>query len=172
MSEAVAPAEPLSSQQRGVPVSVALLLCRIVAGGAFILAGALKVKGGPLIFQMSIEGFKLVPAWATMPLAYFLPWLEILTGLALVLGIWTRQSALVVTGLYVVFTVGLASVLVRGLDIDCGCFGGLFGESSVGPMSLVRNGVFIVLSLACLILGGGRFALTADDTKPSGEVTS
>lgn len=151
----------------GTPLSAGLVLCRLIAGGAFILAGALKLKGGPLVFQMSIEAFKLLPAWATLPLAYLLPWLEIFSGLALVLGVWTRQSALIVTGLYVVFTAGLASVLLRGMDVNCGCFGGLFGESSVSGWSLARNGVFILMSGTCLVLGGGRFALTRD-AAPSG----
>jgi uncharacterized membrane protein YphA (DoxX/SURF4 family) len=112
---------------------------------------------------MSIEGFKMVPWWGTMALAYFLPWLEIIAGGALVLGVWSRQAATITFGLYSVFTFGLASALIRGLNIDCGCFGGLFGESQVGWHSVARNMVFMAASAAVMIHGGGRFALTRDD---------
>jgi uncharacterized membrane protein YphA (DoxX/SURF4 family) len=50
--------------------SVALLLARIVAGGALLAAGILKLKGDPLAFALAMQSFDLFPAWSIPPLAY------------------------------------------------------------------------------------------------------
>lgn len=144
--------------------SQALLLSRILGGGALLLAGLIKLKGGPLVFQLSIESFKLLPDFAPLPLAYLLPWTEVVFGAALLLGVWSRQAALMVLGIYVAFTLGLASVLLRGISVDCGCFGGLFGESKVSWLSIARNVVFIIATSVNLVFGGGRFTLTRESS--------
>jgi uncharacterized membrane protein YphA (DoxX/SURF4 family) len=51
-----------------------------------------------------------------------MPWIELSVGLALVLGVWKREAALVAAALLVVFLVAIGWNLVRGHAIDCGCF--------------------------------------------------
>lgn len=143
----------------GTPGSVLLLLARLMGAAALLLAGVLKVKGGPLPFALAIDSFKLFPAWSHVPMAYFVPWFEIVIGTTLVLGIWARQSALLATGLLGSFTLALATVLARDLKVDCGCFSGLFGEAQVSWFSIARNSTFLVATIAVLVLGPGRFAV-------------
>lgn len=151
------PASRFSPQ--GNTASVLLLLARVIGAAALLLAGALKVRGGPLPFVLSIDSFRLFPLWSHAPLAYFVPWFEIVVGLSLLLGIWARQSALMATGLLGSFTIALASVLWRGLKVDCGCFSGLFGEGSVTWFSIARNSTFLIATVAVIVFGPGRFAL-------------
>lgn len=99
-----------------------LLILRVGLGALFVYAGALKV-GHPLDFQQAIENYRLLPGFATLPLAFYLPWLEIICGLALVFGRSLRAAAGIVAALCVVFLVGLVQAWIRGLDIQCGCFG-------------------------------------------------
>jgi putative oxidoreductase len=108
-----------------------LLAFRIVLGGLFVYAGAVKVLE-PLGFAQNIRNYQLVGQSLSFVAAIVLPWLEILAGLALILGIWTRGAALVVTGLLVFFIVLTAVTMVRGLDVDCGCFGSLSRKSGWG----------------------------------------
>jgi putative oxidoreductase len=138
------------------------LLLRLLGGGALVLAGVIKAGGNPHAFALSISSFKLVPDVFVAPLAYYLPWFEILVGLALVLGLWGRQAGLLAGLLYAGFTLGLASVLVRGLNADCGCFGGLFGAEEVGWPMILRNVILMSSSLAIAVFGEGRFALLRD----------
>jgi hypothetical protein len=56
---------------------------------------------------------------------------EVVLGVTLLIGLWARQGGLLAFGLYTTFTLALASVLIRGMDVDCGCFGGLFGDGTV-----------------------------------------
>ncbi len=143
-----------------------LLVARLVAGGALLVAGAIKLSGGPLAFALSIRSFDLVPDALALASAYFLPWFEIGLGAALIAGIWNREAALLAAGVYTVFTVALASVILRGMDVDCGCFGDLFGGSTVSWMTIARNGIFVAASLAVLVLGGGDWAV---EREPAGE---
>ncbi|MEO8377815.1 MAG: MauE/DoxX family redox-associated membrane protein [Candidatus Sumerlaeota bacterium] len=151
-----------------------LFLARIIAAGALLLAGAMKlgIFGGgqqmtqaPLVFALSLQSFKLVPNALVPMISYFVPWCEVIAGGALLLGIWPRASAAIVSGLLFVFTVALASILIRGLNVDCGCFGGLFGETKVTWTSILRNAVLTACAVAVAIRGGGAFALRPDDER-------
>jgi uncharacterized membrane protein YphA (DoxX/SURF4 family) len=108
-----------------------LLIFRLVLGGLFVYAGAVKVLD-PLDFAQNIRNYQLVGQSLSFVAAIVLPWLEILAGLALILGVWTRGAALAITGLLVFFIVLTAVTMVRGLDVDCGCFGSLSRKSGWG----------------------------------------
>jgi len=100
-------------------LSIALAL---LIGGAFVYAGALKAWD-PVKFAEDISNFRILPWSISVRLAFYLPWLEILCGVALILG-WLRSGALAIfTGLMVVFIAATISAKARGIDLDCGCFG-------------------------------------------------
>ena len=99
------------------------LIARLVTGGVWIVAGALKVTD-PAASIDAIRAYELLPWEIVEPLGYSLPAIEIVVGLALVLGAFTRGAAIVSALLFVAFIIGIASVWARGIEIDCGCFGG------------------------------------------------
>lgn len=152
-----------------------LLLARIISGGALLLAGAVKLGllGGvaqlptaPLLFALSLQSFKLVPHSLVPVVSYFVPWCEVVAGGMLVLGVWSRQSAAIVTAMLLAFTLALASVLLRDMNVDCGCFGGLFGEAKVTWGSIARNFVLSAFGAVVLVRGGGAIALKPDAIRP------
>jgi len=104
-----------------------LLVLRIVLGGVFLYAGTTKVIN-PQAFADSIATFKILPPQLINLIAIGLPPFEILTGLMLVSGWKARAAALAVACLAIVFGVALGQALIRGLVVDCGCFGS--GEPS------------------------------------------
>lgn len=111
------------------------LLLRLVLGALFIYAGSQKLMD-PAAFQIDIAHFQLVPWAVAGGLAVYLPWLEILSGAAL---IFRRSGAAwVLGGLVLVFTVSIATAWSRGLNVDCGCFGSS-GEATNYPLALGRN---------------------------------
>jgi uncharacterized membrane protein YphA (DoxX/SURF4 family) len=104
------------------PRSWVALALALLIGGAFIYAGALKVWD-PVKFADDISNFRILPWALGVRLAFYLPWLEILCGVALIIG-WMRSGALaILTGLMVVFIGATISAKARGIDLDCGCFG-------------------------------------------------
>jgi hypothetical protein len=108
-----------------------LLVFRLTLGGLFVYAGIFKVLD-PLDFAQNIRNYRLVGQSLSFIAAVVLPWLEILAGLALAAGIWKRVSALIISGLLVFFILLTLVTILRGLDVDCGCFGALSRKSGFG----------------------------------------
>jgi putative oxidoreductase len=94
----------------------------VIIGGIFIYAGAIKVLD-PVQFATDIDNYKILPWTISVGLAFYLPWLEILCGLALIARRLYLGGLSILTALVAVFLVATIAAKVRGLDITCGCFG-------------------------------------------------
>ena len=94
----------------------------LVVGGLFIYAGILKALD-PIRFAVDVDNYKTVPWFIGIRLAFYLPWLEILCGVALI----TRRLYLgglsILVALSSIFIMATVVAKARGLDITCGCFG-------------------------------------------------
>lgn len=121
------------------------LLCRLAVGGIFIWASLDKLTH-PAAFATAIHHYRLTPYALLHPLALLLPAVELVAGAALVAGWQRRGAALLCSAMLVVFMVAIATALVRGLDISCGCFN-TDGGHGVGLDLLWRD---LLLLLACL----------------------
>ncbi|MGE9783255.1 DoxX family membrane protein [Janibacter sp. CX7] len=99
------------------------LLARLVLGVVLVVAGALKV-GNPLGAARAVQAYDVLPFELARWIGYALPWVEIVVGVLLVLGLFTRVCAVIGTVLMLAFVIGIAQAWARGLSIDCGCFGG------------------------------------------------
>jgi uncharacterized membrane protein YphA (DoxX/SURF4 family) len=99
-----------------------LLLLRLVIGGAFLYAGYLKIRE-PQAFADSIASFKLLPSELINLMAMGLPPLEVILGVMLATGWRGRVASLGVLVLSIIFAFALGQALMRGLQVDCGCFG-------------------------------------------------
>jgi len=123
-----------------------LYVFRIVLGGLFVYAGAIKALD-ILDFAQNIRNYRLVGQELSFVAAIVLPWLEILAGLALAAGIWTRASSLIISGLLAFFIVLTLVTIVRGIDVDCGCFGSLSRKSGFGVILEDALMLFMALSI-------------------------
>ena len=94
----------------------------LVLGGVFVYAGALKAWD-PVKFASDIQNFHILSWRLGVRLAFYLPWLEIVCGLALLTG-WLRTGAVgILSALMMLFIAVTIAARVRGIDLDCGCFG-------------------------------------------------
>jgi len=107
---------------RRLPAQVGLL-ARLVLGVTLIVAGWLKVTS-PVASARAVRAYQILPYDLAGYVGYALPVVEILVGLLLVAGLFTRASAAVGGLLMLAFIIGIISAWARGLAIDCGCFGG------------------------------------------------
>lgn len=119
---------------------------RLIVGGIFIYAAIYKIAD-PLAFANAIWNYHLAPGSLINLSALVLPWVEMLVGLGLILGLFYRGSALLVNGMTVMFMIALAFAVARGLDIDCGCFKS--GEAGTGSAkdALIRDVGLLALTL-------------------------
>lgn len=136
--------------------TLAWLFSRFAIGGLFALAALNKLRGpnGPDLFYASVKSFRAgemiglesTPEWFLRFSVSVTPWVEAICACALLLGVYVRASALVCAAWLMFFIVLIASVLSRGLNVDCGCFGELspICGKQVGVCNIVQNLVMLV----------------------------
>lgn len=114
----------------------------------------------PPAFAHMIYNYRLLPGPAINALALVMPWLEMVVGVALILGVWKREAAIVAGILLLVFLVAIGVNLARGHAVDCGCFdvrsAGKTRDELLAEMRwvLVRD-VGLLLLVAQVIAGTG-----------------
>lgn len=137
------------------------LLARLVTGGVWIAAGAVKLPD-PYASVQAVRAYEILPASVAQSVGHLLPVVEIVIGAALVLGLLTRGAAVASGLLFLVFIAGIVSVWARGLEIDCGCFGGGGYDpdaTSSYPWEIARDAALLALSGNLAWLRTSRLAL-------------
>lgn len=119
------------------------LVARGVLGLVLVYAAWTKLTQPWERFALSVDSYRLLPEWGVIVVARTLPWLELLLGLLLVVGWLLHYVAPLVTALLTGFWVVMLWAYLRGLGIDCGCFG--VGQA-VGPVTLLRDALLVVLA--------------------------
>jgi uncharacterized membrane protein YphA (DoxX/SURF4 family) len=145
------------------------LAIRWVLGVTFVYSSVHKIAA-PDQFARILFGYALFPPGAINLIAIAVPFVELFTGAALLLGIWPRATMLVVETLLLLFLGILTINLVRGVEFDCGCFGfGEAGHTSTIPQYLVRDAVYFLGGLQVLLFKGRRrwCLAPAEGTGPS-----
>ncbi len=112
-------------------------ILRLTLGGIFLYAGAVKIID-PAGFATDIGNYRLLPHEWINALAITLPWIEVTAALLLIVGIWKRANALVITVMLVVFLIAIGQAVGRGLNISCGCFGTVEGHK-VGLVAIAQD---------------------------------
>ncbi len=134
-----------------------LFLLRIILGSVFIYSGFIKiidVQG----FSNSILNYKLLPEFFINFFAIILPWIELTSGLLLLLGISVKENAFIINFLLSVFLIAIIINLIRGLDINCGCFGTQNG-TKIGFTKLLENVFLLLTGLLLMIFDSRVFTL-------------
>ncbi len=131
---------------------------RVVLGALFLYAGAIKIVD-PAAFALAVYNYHILPAWLVNMTAIILPWVEVVAGTCLMIGLWIPGGALVVSVLLLVFTTALGFNLSRGLDIACGCFSTSATAERVTWWYLLRDSSLMAASFLVLFADKGRFSL-------------
>lgn len=140
------------------------LLLRFILGGVFFLSGVVKVWNVQIktaheehdvsitlhvsespdlsTFAADVLNYRVPPRSLNNLVAITLPWIELVAGGLLMLGIWARPSALVIGLMMGVFLLAIGQAVARGLNIDCGCFGTIEGRK-VGLVALAEDAVML-----------------------------
>jgi uncharacterized membrane protein YphA (DoxX/SURF4 family) len=159
------------------------LAIRLLLGAFFVYASLDKIAA-PAAFAKVIYQWQVGGPVPSNLVAVTLPWIELLAGLLLVLGVWRREAALVIAVLLVVFVGAAAWVLARGIDVqNCGCVSVTASAApgawppawtqGVGWFLITRNLVLLAAALVIVLVPGTRAAADlavgatlADDAAP------
>ena len=125
------------------------LVVRIGLGCLFLWSSLPKIRQ-PYDFLSSVYNYELVGPKLGMLIAMTLPWLELLVGICLVGGIFISGALLASIGMAAMFAFVLVSVLYRGLEISCGCFG-VSDAEIISYSTLIRACLILLFSLVAYI---------------------
>jgi len=139
---------------------VVVTIVRMALGVMFIYAGITKIIA-PAGFALAVYNYHILPAPLVNVTAIVLPWVEVIAGTFLVLGLWVPGGALVVSSLFFVFTIALGFNLSRGLDIACGCFSSSPTVEKITWWYLIRDSSLMALSLLVLLVDSRWLSLDA-----------
>ena len=104
---------------------LAALVLRITLGAWFTYSGGLKIfVTGLDRFTRDVGNYKLVSAPLDAVTAYTVPWVEVVGGLCLMLGVLRKGTLLAMSGLVLTFATAVGWAWSKNLDISCGCHGG------------------------------------------------
>lgn len=139
------------------------LVCRIVLGFVFIYAGIGKIAE-PNVFAKEIMNYRLLTEIIAKAVAIILPWLELFIGFLLLFGVKTKTASIISSGLLIIFTFGVLSAMIRGLNINCGCFSQHI--EYVGWEKIAENLALILTSIYLAIFPNSYFSF--DNHTPVG----
>ena len=120
------------------------LAFRLYLGGLFIYASLYKINY-TAEFAETIASYQMVPYWGVNLMAVILPWIELVSGILLVIGLRTRTVAGVVGFLLLLFTVGIVYNLLLGSEISCGCFQSL--EDPISLWTVLRDLIWLAMAV-------------------------
>lgn len=133
------------------------LIGRILLGAIFIYAGSGKILN-PEQFAQAVINYRLVPLARVNLFAIVLPWLELVSGIFLLVGLFSRGSIIIITLLMALFLGAIGSALWRGLDISCGCFS-TDGIYKVTIVYFIRDLFLFALALQVLFYDRGILSI-------------
>jgi uncharacterized membrane protein YphA (DoxX/SURF4 family) len=122
------------------------IIIRIILGGLFIYAAIPKILN-PLEFALTVENYQIISPILSHYSALFLPWLELYCGILIIINQWTKYASLILAILLLIFIAALISVIIRGLEIDCGCFAVGGGQNAVSIKRVFEDFILLAMSI-------------------------
>jgi len=136
-------------------------MARLILGGILVAAGGLKIDNLQKS-AMAVRSYEMLPIGVANFLGYALPWIEIGIGLLLVIGVAVGISGLLGALTMFAFIIVISQAWARGLNIDCGCFGGggkVDPEDTKYLSEIIRDIGLLVLGIYLYYFPKGKFGL-------------
>jgi len=141
---------------------ILILIFRLIVGFIFLSFGASKIAITDK-FASEIGNYGLMPVFTLNLIALFLPWLELIVGILLILGVRLRTSAMISTVLLLMFIGAVAFAMIMGLDINCGCSS--TNPQKVGLPKIAENAGLSILSIIIFAFPNSKIGLESFFTK-------
>jgi uncharacterized membrane protein YphA (DoxX/SURF4 family) len=139
---------------------VLTIVARLLLAVTFVWAAWHKIIE-PAEFALTVATYQILPLSLINLQAIGLPWVELIVGVMLVAGIWTRESALVTVGMNLMFIIAIVITLHRGDEIMCGCFASADAGHQIGWDLVLRDAGLLAAGAYLAWAGPRRFSVDA-----------
>jgi uncharacterized membrane protein YphA (DoxX/SURF4 family) len=134
------------------------ILARATLAAAFLWACVHKI-GDPADFALQTATYQILPLSLINFQAIALPFVELIAGVLLIVGYWTRPAALVTIGMNIMFIAAIAMALKADLQLQCGCFASSGAGEEMSMALIVRDVAFLLVAAVLIFLGPDRFTV-------------
>jgi uncharacterized membrane protein YphA (DoxX/SURF4 family) len=134
------------------------VIFRWAVGVIFIYASMDKLLN-PSAFAVAVSHYRILPGDLINLVAIALPWLELVCGILLIIGLFPRAGALLLSVLLLIFFSALSISVYRGIDISCGCFSVSTATDRIGISTLLRDLSILPMSVQVLLFDQGLIAI-------------
>lgn len=128
-----------------------LLFSRFIIAFVFIFAALEKISD-PAAFSEAIVNYRIFPYYSVSMIALVVPWIELISGILLLFGISTLENSYILGSMLLFFIIIIAISMIRGLNIDCGCFGTHHAQAA-GLSKILENSIMLLLTLHIIFFG-------------------
>ncbi len=123
-----------------------VLISRLILGAVFIYASLDKIMN-PDDFAKAIGNYHVLPFGLENLLALVLPWVELLTGLCLIIGVMVDGATVLIILMNIIFIFAISQALARGISIECGCFSvSSEGGDNIWLQTILRDIGYLLLA--------------------------
>ena len=148
----------MSDDRKKLIKDVISILLRAALAVTFIWACIHKIAN-PYEFGLQVATYQILPLSLINLQAVILPWVELVVGILLIAGLFTRASALVSIGMNAMFIAAIAMALAADLQLQCGCFASAQAGHDMDSSLLVRDSVFLIMGAALVFMKPDRLSV-------------
>lgn len=127
--------------------NIIVLLARLLIGGILIYASFDKILH-PGDFAKAINNYHIIPLGLENIFSIILPWLELIVGACLILGILLDGASFLVALMMLIFISAITFAMIMGYNIECGC--GLKPGEMIGFQKIIEDITYLILALLIL----------------------
>jgi putative oxidoreductase len=120
------------------------LVLRIYIGWIFIDASLSKIPDA-VLFAENLANYRIIPYFGLNLVAIVLPWLELICGFYLIIGLRIKAAASMAGGFLFLFTLFVIITIFRGVNMNCGCFD--TGADAIGWEKVITNVTWMVMTI-------------------------
>lgn len=107
-------------------------------GIIWIWSGLIHLSN-PFAFVQAVDGYRLSSESVTIGVAVFLPWLQLVVGISLTVGIFQRGVRLCSAIMFQTLAIIQFVAFVHGIETSCGCFGDSGSKISLFSIGLTQS---------------------------------
>ena len=129
------------------------LTARLILGVTFIYASYNKILA-PAEFAKLVYGYDLFPPETINLISITIPFIELISGIALITGIYKRAAALIIIGMLIAFIISISINVIRGHEFDCGCFSVETNQAAKSAKYILGRDVILLILGSYLFMYG------------------